>query len=398
MHRSLAVLSLGILAAACADQPTAVAPEASSPAFASVSGSGKYIIVLNEGANPRSVAAIAGVDPSHVYTAALNGFAAELNHGQLNALRNNPNVAYVEPDAEVRLFATQTVLYSWGIDRVDQANLPLSTTFTYNSTGAGVSIYVLDTGIRLTHLDYAGRANYIPNGANGDFVGDGHGSASDCQGHGSHVAGTAAGTYSGIAKGATIYAGRVVNCQGGGNTSMVIAGMDWVAQNGNLPGVVNMSLGYGNVQSVRTAAANLSDAGFVVVAAAGNGNWAGRPIDACSEAPAGEPKVFTVGSTTSTDAESSFSNYGTCVDILAPGSSITSSSHTTDNGLVTMSGTSMASPHVAGVAAQYLALNPSATPAQVRNAMVAAAGVNKISLHRSSSRNGTPNRLLFSNY
>lgn len=397
MHRSLALLPLALFAAACADQPAAVTPEAASPAL-SASASGKYVIVLKEGANPRSVAAIAGVEPSHVYTAALTGFAASLNHGQLNALRNNPNVAYVEPDAEVQLFTTQTTLYSWGIDRVDQANLPLSTTFSYTSTGAGVSVYVLDTGIRLTHLDYAGRANYIPNGANGDFVGDGHGSAADCHGHGSHVAGTAAGTFSGIAKTATIYAGRVVNCSGGGNVSMVIAGMDWIAANGDLPGVVNMSLGYGNVQSVRDAAENMVAAGFVVAVAAGNGNWAGRPIDACNDAPAGAPNVLTVGSTTSTDAESSFSNYGTCVDILAPGSSITSSAPDTDNGLVTMSGTSMAAPHVAGVAAQYLSLNPTATPAQVANALISNAGVNKISLHRASKKGGTPNRLLFSNY
>ncbi len=396
MHRSLALLPLALFAAACADQPTAVAPDA-APAF-SAAESGKYVIVLEEGANPRSVAAIAGVEPSHVYSAALNGFAATLNAGQLNALRNNPNVDYVEADAEVRLFTTQTTLYSWGIDRIDQANLPLSTTFTYTSEGAGVSVYVLDTGIRLTHLDYVGRANYIPNGANGDFVGDGHGSAEDCHGHGSHVAGTAAGTYSGAAKAATIYAGRVVNCSGGGNVSMVIAAMDWIAANGNTPGVVNMSLGYGNVQSVRDAAENMVAAGFVVAVAAGNGNLAGRPVDACGEAPAGAPNVLTVGSTTDTDAESSFSNYGTCVDILAPGSSITSSSHTADNGLATMSGTSMASPHVAGVAAQYLGLNPTATPAQVGNALVSAAGVNKIALHRNSKKGGTPNRLLFSNY
>jgi subtilisin family serine protease len=393
----LGILPLVALAAACSDQnPTAVAPEA--PALSAAGAAGDYVVVLREGANPRSVAAIAGVHPRFVYGAALNGFAGTLTQGQLNALQRNPNVAYVEHDAPVQLFATQTTLYSWGIDRVDQRTLPLSTTFSWNAEGAGVNVYVLDTGIRLSHLDFTGRAAYIPNGSNGDFVGDGYGSAADCHGHGSHVAGTAAGTYSGVAKGAFVWGGRVVNCNGGGNVSMAIAAVDWITANGLRPAVVNMSLGYGNVQSLRDAVENSVAAGVNYAVAAGNGNFGGIPQDACSEAPAGAPNAITVGSTTSSDAESSFSNFGTCVKILAPGSSITSSSHTADNGLVTMSGTSMASPHVAGVVAQYLSTNPLATPSQVMSELINNSTKNAISLHNRSRRGGTPNRLLYSNY
>ncbi|HEU0013955.1 MAG TPA: S8 family peptidase [Longimicrobium sp.] len=390
---ALALLAL----AACADQQPTSSAARTAP-VRSVAADGKYIVVLEEGANPRSVAAIAGINPTHVYTAALTGFAAELNAGQLNALQHNPSVDYVEADAPVKLFTTQTTVYSWGIDRIDSRDLPLSNTFVYTGEGAGTHVYILDSGINKAHLDFGARANYIPSAANGNFVGDARPDASDCHGHGTHVAGTAAGTYSGVAKSATIWAGRVVNCSGGGTTSMVIAGMDWVAANGLKPAAVNMSLGYGNVQSVRDAATRLVAAGFVVVAAAGNGNFGGTPIDACTEAPAGAPTVITVGSTTNTDAESSFSNYGTCVDILAPGSAIMSSDYTVTNGLVSKSGTSMASPHVAGVAAVYLGLNPLATPAQVTSAIKANGTPNTITLHTRSKKGFTPNLFLFHNY
>ena len=398
MKHSLALLPLLALAA-CADTPsTPSAVSESGPALLrSTSESGKYIVVVDEGANPASVAAVAGVSPRFVYTAALNGFAATLNQGQLTALRHNPAVAYIEADAPVQLFVTQTGA-TWGIDRIDQRDTPLSTTYTYTSTGAGVNVYVLDTGIRPTHVEFAGRANYIPNGSSGDFVGDGHGSASDCHSHGTHVAGTIGSTTYGVAKGATLWAGRVVNCSGGGDASMVIAGMDWIAGNGLKPGVVNMSLGYGDVQSIRDAAERLVSAGFFVAVAAGNGNYAGIPQDACLQAPGGAPSVMTTGATTSSDTESSFSNYGTCVDILAPGSSVLSTMHTSDTATGTKSGTSMASPHVAGVAALYLALNPAATPAAVTSALKADATSNTITLHSRSKRYGTPNRFLFTSY
>ncbi|HEX5724025.1 MAG TPA: S8 family peptidase [Longimicrobiaceae bacterium] len=402
MKRSYALLgALALLAACSEDSRTPVAPVESAPRAAAATG--KYIVVLKEGARQGpafarlrvdGVADEADVQPERVYTHVLNGFAAELTEAQLNVLRRNPNVAYIEPDAEVKLFTTQANPISWGLDRIDQLDLPLNAAFTYTATGAGVNAYILDTGINLNHLDYVGRAAYIPNGSNGDFVGDGHGSAADCQGHGSHVAGTVGGTYSGVAKGVTILMGRVVNCSGGGTTSMVIAGMDWIRANGQRPAVVNMSLGYGNVQSVADAATNLVAAGYVVAVAAGNGNFLGVPINACNEAPAKAPNVLTVGSTTSTDAESSFSNFGTCVDILAPGSAIYSSDYLVTNQVVTKSGTSMASPHVAGVAAQYLSLNPTATPAQVTTAIKSAAVTGTINLHQKSRKGNTPNLFL----
>ena len=404
MKRSLAILLPLLALAACSDQSSSpVASRQTTPQAVA----GKYIVVFKDASfsGPRlsiataitEVADEANVTPSHVYSAALQGFAAELSADQLNALRADPRVAYIEPDAEVQLFApgVQTTLYSWGLDRIDDVDLPLDNSFAWTNDGAGVNAYILDSGINLNHLDYVGRANYIPNGLNGNFVGDGA-TAADCHGHGSHVAGTVGGIYSGVAKAVTIWAGRVVNCQGGGSASMVIAGMDWVAANGLKPGVVNMSLGYGNVTAVKNAATNLVAAGFTVAVAAGNGNFAGQPINACNESPANSPNVLTVGATSNADKEASFSNYGTCVDLLAPGVNIVSSNYAVTNQVVGMSGTSMASPHVAGVAAQYLSANPNATPAQVNAAIMAATRSNTITLHNKSKQNGTPNKFLAS--
>ena len=394
MRRTLALLPLLALTA-CADQPAPLSSDAAAPVLAGAAANGdRYIVVLDAGADPRSVAAVAGVRPRFVYTAALNGFAATLNAGQLNALRHNPNVAYIESDAPARLMWTTQSPATWGIDRIDQRDRPLGNSFTYTSTGKGVIVYVLDTGIRKTHAELGGRAYYIPNGAGGDFVGDGYGSAEDCHGHGTHVAGTIGSTTYGVAKAVYLYAGRVVNCSGGGSASMAIAGMDWITRNGK-PGVVNMSLGYGDVQSVRDAAARMVEVGHFVVAAAGNGDYAGTPQNACLQSPAGSGKVMAVGSTTSTDTESSFSNYGKCVDILAPGSSVLSLGISSDTATSTRSGTSMATPHVAGVAAQYLGLNPGAAPSVVFSHIISTATPGRIRLHSLSLTYGTPNLLLF---
>jgi subtilisin family serine protease len=388
----LALLTL----AACSDvQPVAV-PDGASTASVSAA-SGKYVVVLKAGADPRSVAALVGASPRFVFDRALNGFAAELNQGQLTALAHNRNVEYVEPDAPAELFTVQASP-TWGLDRIDQRALPLSRSFTYSAAGAGVNVYIIDTGIRISHTDFGGRARYVPNGANGDFRGDGQGSGNDCNGHGTHVAGTAAGTLYGVAKAANIWAARVLDCGGYGDVSMAIAAVDWITANGVRPAVVNMSLGYGNVQSLRTAVENSVASGVVYAVAAGNGNYAGVPQDACAQSPGGAPNVLTVGATASNDAEAPFSNYGTCVDILAPGYQVVSNSYQSDVGTATMSGTSMASPHVAGVAAQYLALNPTATPAQVDAALKSSATLGAVSLHRTSRRYGTPNRLLFTAY
>jgi subtilisin family serine protease len=407
MARPFAFVSLLALAA-CADvmQPPAATETTRAPA-PTASGAASYIVVLNEepaatpaaaGARVERVAGELRVRPAHVFRGVLQGFAAQLTPGQVQALRSRHDVAYVEPDAPVQLFTTQNNPISWGLDRIDDYNLPLDQSYTYTNTGAGVTAYVLDTGINLNHLDVVGRAAYIPNGSNGDFVGDGHGSAADCHGHGSHVAGTVGGTYSGVAKGVAIRAGRVVNCSGGGTASMAIAGMDWIRLNGAKPAVVNMSLGYGNLSSVRTAAENLVAAGFTVVAAAGNGNFAGTPLDACTESPAGAPNVITVGATDVTDDEASFSNYGTCVDILAPGVAIYSSDYLVTNQVVTRSGTSMAAPHVAGVAALILQSNPTGSPGLVWRHIYGNAVTNTISRHRLSIYYGTPNRFLFTDW
>jgi subtilisin family serine protease len=400
MKRILALLPVLALAACADETPTPLAPPTESAAA-------KYIVVMKDEAfsGPRlsvsqAITDYAGksrIAPRFVYSSVLEGFAADLTPAQVAELRADPRVAYVEEDAEVQLFTTQTGA-TWGIDRIDQRDTPLSTTFTYVSQGVGVTAYILDTGIRKDHVQFAGRADYIANGRGGDFVLDGRVNAEDCQGHGTHVAGTIGSTAYGVAKLVTLRSGRVVNCSGSGQTSMVISAMDWIAANGSKPAVVNMSLGYGNVQTVRDAAERLVAAGYVVVAAAGNGNFFGTPQNACSQAPAGAPNVITVGATTSSDAESSFSNYGTCVDILAPGSSILSTNHGSSTATATLSGTSMASPHAAGVAALYLALNPGATPAQVTAALKAAGTPNTITLHSRSRTYATPNLFLFSSY
>jgi aqualysin 1 len=388
MNRSLiAVASLAALAA-CADQSAGpIAATGEAPVLSSANAvEGQYIVVLNEGANARSVAAIAGVSPRHVYTTALNGFSATLNAGQLRALQNNQNVAYVEQDAAVQANITQTGA-TWGLDRIDQASLPLSTTFSYTSTGLGVRAYIVDTGMRLSHTQFTGRVT------SGFDAIDG-GSADDCNGHGTHVGGTVGGTTVGVAKGVSLVAVRVLDCAGSGTNSGVIAGVDWVAANHVKPAVANMSLGGGASTALDAAVNNAINAGVSFVVAAGNGNTGGKAQPACNYSPARVPNAITVSATSNTDAKASYANYGTCVDIFAPGNSILSAWYTGDTAGATSSGTSMASPHVAGVAAQYLALNPTATPAQVASALNSGATLNKVT----NAGSGSPNRLLFTAY
>ncbi|QRK09244.1 S8 family peptidase [Archangium violaceum] len=299
---------------------------------------GSYIVKLKDGATARAVAALAGVSPRHEFSI-INGFSVNLNEGQLNALRRLTDVVeYVEEDAVVQADATQTGA-TWGLDRIDQRALPLNGTYTYTTTASNVTAYIIDTGLQANHSQFGGRAANVY-----DAFG---GTGADCQGHGTHVGGTVGGTTYGVAKGVKLRGVRVLDCSGSGSNTGVIAGMDWVRNNAVKPAVANMSLGGGASTAVNTAANNLANSGVFLAVAAGNNSGA----NACNYSPAGAAAATTVGSTASNDTRSSFSNIGSCVDIYAPGSSITSARL---NGTsTTMSGTSMASPHVAGVGALY---------------------------------------------
>ena len=314
----------------------------------------------------------------HIYQNALNGFAVEMTEADAEALSQDFRVKFVEEDGVVTADVTQTNP-PWGLDRIDQRNRPLSATYTYNFTGAGVRAYVIDTGIRTTHTQFGGRASNVF-----DAFG---GSGADCNGHGTHVAGTIGGSTYGVAKSSMPRGVRVLDCNGSGSNSGVIAGVDFVRQNFIAPAVANMSLGGGASSALDTAVNNLSNAGVAIAVAAGNSN-----ANACNSSPARAANAITVGSTTTTDARSSFSNFGTCLDLFAPGSGILSSWFSSDTATATLSGTSMASPHVAGVAALYKQANPSASATTVRNAIVNGATTNVVT----NAGTGSPNRLLYS--
>ncbi len=314
----------------------------------------------------------------HVYQHAVNGFSVEMTPEEAEALSQDYRVLFVEEDGVVNADVTQNNP-PWGLDRIDQRNRPLSGTYTYNWTGSGVRAYVIDTGIRTTHTQFGGRASNVF-----DAFG---GSGADCNGHGTHVSGTIGGSTYGVAKSALLRGVRVLDCNGSGSNSGVIAGVDWVRNNFIAPAVANMSLGGGASSALDTAVNNLSNAGVTIAVAAGNSN-----ANACNSSPARAANAITVGSTTTTDARSSFSNFGTCLDLFAPGSGILSSWFSSDTATATLSGTSMASPHVAGVAALYKQANPSASATTVRNAIVNNATTNVVT----NPGTGSPNRLLYS--
>jgi subtilisin family serine protease len=347
---------------------------------------GRYIVVFKPGSAGNDLNQAAerarglGGAIHYTYDAALHGFAASLPEQALRGLVHNPNVEYIEADQVVSLEATQSPA-TWGLDRIDQRNLPLNNSYTYNFTGAGVTAYIIDTGIRLSHNEFGGRAT-----SGHDFV-DNDSDASDCHGHGTHVAGTVGGSTYGVAKGVSLVAVRVLNCSGSGTTSGVIAGVNWVtSQHTTGKAVANMSLGGGISSALDTAVSNSIADGVVYTLSAGNSNR-----DACKFSPARTPNAITVGATTSSDARASYSNYGKCLDLFAPGSSITSAWYSSNTATNTISGTSMAAPHVAGVAALYLE-GHSGAPLQVRDAIVSAATANVVS---NAGRN-SPNRLLYS--
>lgn len=344
-----------------------------------------YLVVFKEDVTKVSdkaqeLATSIGGKLKFVYSSTVKGFAINASEQAIKGLLNNPNIAYIEEDQVVSINVTQTNA-TWGIDRIDQRDLPLSSTYTYDYTGTGVDVYVLDTGIRLDHVEFEGRA------VTGIDIITSGGTANDGNGHGTHVAGTIGGKTYGVAKKVKLYAVRVLDNSGSGTISGIVAGIDWVTSHHTTrPAVANMSLGGGASTTLDDAVKRSIADGITYVVAAGNSY-----ANACNYSPARVPEAITVGSTTSTDGFSSFSNYGSCVDILAPGSNITSAWYTSTTATNTISGTSMASPHVAGAAALYLEANPSASPATVANALINNATLNKIT----SVPTGTPNRLLY---
>ena len=375
-------LGMGMLlfVAACAgenDNPASTGSE--------LSAAKQYIVVLKDTpqAGPAMASAVAqaqGITPVRVYQVALPGFVATLDAVKLQALRNDPRVSYIEEDRPVTISTTQTPTANWGLDRIDQVNLPLNNSYTYTQTGAGVHFYGIDTGILPTHVDVAGR---MGNGFTS--INDGNGTV-DCNGHGTHTATTAGGTTYGVAKGMTIHPVRVLDCGGSGFTSGVIAGIDWVTANRILPAVANMSLGGGVSAAENQAVANSIAAGVVYAVSAGNSN-----VSACTQSPASEPLALTVAATNKQDKRANFSNFGTCVDLFAPGVNITAGWIGSNTATAAVSGTSMSSPHVAGVAGLYLEANPTHTPAQVSAAIVNNATPNKVT----SPGTGSPNKLLY---
>ena len=389
MMRKYAVLAPVLIAVAACQDSTSPVPTAVPPTrvnAAQNAAPNDYIVTFRDDeSDPEGQAnglvKAHGGSLKHVYRYALKGFAvANLPDAAVEALQRNPRIARIEHDGIMTADASGTQSgATWGIDRIDQANLPLDGNFSWGADGSGVTAYIIDTGILTSHTQFGGRAS-------GGFtsINDGRGTT-DCNGHGTHVSGTVGGSTYGVAKAVTLVAVRVLNCQGSGTTSGVIAGVDWVTGNHATRAVANMSLGGGASSTLDNAVTNSINSGVTYALAAGNDN-----IDACNTSPARTPSALTVGATTSTDARASFSNFGPCVDINAPGVGITSAWSTSTTATNTISGTSMATPHVTGAAAVFLSANPTASPADVASALINGSTKNVL-----SGLSGSPNRLLF---
>lgn len=389
--RVRSLLALGGTAALLAGLAGALPAEAAAPVTRS------YIVTLApESAGPSTVASgttALGGRVGFVYDSALHGFSVRLPQTALPALRAMRGVAAVEEDLPVSVETTQTRPPSYGLDRVDQRALPLSASYTYRRTGAGVTAYVIDTGIHLTHSDFGGRA------VSGFDAVDG-GVADDCNGHGTHVSGTIGGARAGVAKQVRLVAVRVLDCDGSGLMSGVIAGVDWVTRDhiAGRPAVANMSLaGPASAALDRAVAGSISDGVTYAVAAGNDGGAAGDSSgasNACNSSPSRVSAALTVGATDARDYRAPYSNSGSCLDLFAPGSDIVSDWYTSNSATQTISGTSMATPHVTGAAALYLQAVPSATPAQVVRKLLGASTPGKVK----DPHNGSPNRLLYTRF
>src|SRR3989449_7866458 len=388
MQSATRVVALTFLAALAGcesmSNPAQQTPDPGNRAGAVEAVPGQYIVVLNDNvADPTTVAhdlvSALGGSLLHVYTSAIKGFAARLSAPAAATLERNPLVASVEADQVMRADATQTMDANgdpWGLDRIDQGALPLSRTYTYTGTGAGVHAYIIDTGIWTLQPEFGGRANNVFDAY--------HATGEDCNGHGTHVAGTIGAATYGVAKAVSLHGVRVWSCAGVGLNSDVIAGVDGVTANHVNPAVANMSLGGGKSPALDQAVNSLWNSGVFLAVAAGNDN-----VDACTESPSGASSVFTVAASEKTDAKASYSNWGRCVEAYGPGSAIKSTylAGTT----MTLSGTSMATPHVVGVAALYKATNGDQPSGTVSNWLIANATSGVIT----GNPSGTPNLLLF---